>query len=149
MDLRGIGPGLATASFTTETQSAIASKNAALRKDASGDKLTVTDPSGRKHTVATKRMTTSVTRQVPSKSSRETTPTRTMGTAVRSEPIKHTLVRQGSPKSKMTGLPPRSKTPSRALSPSGDVVKNGRKSPKSTSSECDVFFNVTILVMFA
>ena len=132
-------PGLTSAAFGTKAQTAISNKNAELRRDASyGDKLTLTDPSGRKHTVVTKRSTTTVTRPVGSKSSRETTPTRTVGSTARSEPLKHTLVRQASPKK--SGLPPMSKTPSRAFSPPAD----GQKSSKgATSSECiDNYFNV-------
>ena len=55
-------PGLTTAAFGTKAQSAIANKNAEFRREisSSGDKMTVTDTSGRKHTVATKQTTTTV-----------------------------------------------------------------------------------------
>ena len=127
--------GLTSAAFGTRTQTAISNKNAELRRDASyGDKLTLTDPSGRKHTVVTKHSTTTVTRPAGSKSSCETTPTRTVG----STPLKHTLVREASPKK--SGLPPMSKTPSRAFSSPAD----GQKSSKgASSSECiDNYFIV-------
>ena len=141
--LRGMDPGLTTAVFGTKAQTAISSKNTELRRDLSSsgtDKLTVTDPSGRKHTMATKRTTTTVTRQTTgTKSSRETTPTRTSGAAGRSEPLRHMLVRQASPKTKSSHhpSPPRSKTPSRALSPSGESGRNGQRTVArgATSSE--------------
>ena len=65
-------PGLTTAAFGTKAQSAIANKNAEFRREisSSGDKMIVTDTSGRKHTVATKQTTTTVTRPAGSKSSR-------------------------------------------------------------------------------
>ena len=131
--LRSMEPGLTTAAFGTKAQSAITNKNAELRREisSSGDKMTVTDTSGSKHRVATKQTTTTVTRPAGSKSSRETTPTRTFGKTVRSEPLKHTLVRQMSP-AKIKGLPPRT----RSKSPTGDNGKNGQKATKgSVSSE--------------
>ena len=138
--LRGMDPGLTTASFGTKAQTAISTKNVDLSHDISSgtDKLTMTDSSGRKHTVATKRNITTVTKTVPvtgggsSRSSRETTPTRTGLSAVRTEPLRHTLVRQGSPKTK-SSLPPRSKTPSRALSPTGDNKKTSKGTASSES----------------
>ena len=46
--LRSMEPGLTTAAFGTKAQSAIANKNAELRREisSSGDKMTVTDTSG-------------------------------------------------------------------------------------------------------
>lgn len=136
-DLRGMDLGLTTASFGTKAQTAISSKNAEYRRDASsaGDDVTVTHTCGGKHTVVTKRTTTAVTKPYGSKSSRETTPTRTMGTAVRSEPLKHTLVKHASPKHK-AGSPSRSRTPGRAISPIGETRKSEpRASASATSSE--------------
>ena len=161
-DLRGMDLGLATASFTTKTQTAVSAKNASLKRDLtttprdregesiparsktpsfeSGNRLTTfTDPSGRKHAVMTKR--TIATK--PSKSSRESTPTWTEGTPThsRAEPMKHSFVRQPSPKTKMTTIQC-SKTPSRALSPiDRDTSKNGQK----LSSESWALFNTDFL----
>ena len=55
-----------------------------------------------------------------------------VSTGVRSEPLRHTLVRQALPKTKVTGSGAggvRSKTPSIALSPTGEGVaaRNGGK----------------------
>ena len=98
--------------------------------------ITTELPSGRKATLATKRSTTTIVRPATGtgsgRGSRETTPTRTAGlaTAVRAEPLRHTLVRQASPKTKTVGGPGRSKTPSRALSPTAD----GPKTPRAPTS---------------
>jgi dystonin len=133
--LRGMDPGLTTATFGTKAQTAISNKNVELIREAhnAGDNLTVSDTSGRRHAVVTKRTTTTVTKSLGSKSSRETTPTRTLGATVRSEPLKHTLVRQASPKAK-SGSPSRSKTPSRAMSPGGDVRKSESRSSTAATS---------------
>ena len=48
--------------------------------------------------------------------------------ATRAEPLRHTLVRQGSPKTTRTGGQARSRTPSRGLSP---PTGNGHKTPTS------------------
>ena len=54
--------------------------------------------------------------------------------AARAEPLRHTLVRQGSPKTKAGGHHVRSKTPNRGLSPPTE----GGKSPRApTSGERD------------
>ena len=54
--------------------------------------------------------------------------------AARAEPLRHTLVRQGSPKTKTGGHHVRSKTPNRGLSPPTE----GGKSPRApTSGERD------------
>ena len=148
--LKRMDPGLTTAAFGTKAQTAISTKNADLSHNMSSgtDKLTVTDQSGRKHTIATKRSTTTVTRTIPgssggsSRSSRETTPTRTVLSAtVRTEPLRHTLVRQSSPKTKTT-LPPRSKTPSRALSPTGE----NKKTPRGTASSKNNIATSTVIL---
>ena len=148
--LKRMDPGLTTAAFGTKAQTAISTKNADLSHNMSSgtDKLTVTDQSGRKHTIATKRSTTTVTRTIPgssggsSRSSRETTPTRTgLSATVRTEPLRHTLVRQSSPKTKTT-LPPRSKTPSRALSPTGE----NKKTPRGTASSKNNIATSTVIL---
>ena len=131
-DLRGMDIGLTTASFGTKAQTAISHKNAEFRKDAGDD---VTHTCGDKHTVVTKRTTTTVTKPYGSKSSRETTPTRTLGAMVRSEPLKHTLVKQASPKHKSCS-PSRSRTPGRTISLTGDARKSEpRASTSATSCE--------------
>ena len=122
--------GLAQASFATKSQTAIAGKNTGLRREAGTDKMTVTDSSGRKQTLITKRMTTTLTKVGGPKSSREGTPTRT-------EPLKHTFLRQTSPKA---SLQPQSKVSSsgygKAKSPPARELKNGQKSSRSgTASE--------------
>ena len=54
--------------------------------------------------------------------------------AARAEPLRHTLVRQGSPKTKTGGHHVRSKTPNRGLSPPTE----GGKSPRApTAGERD------------
>ena len=130
--LRGMDYGLTTAVFCSKTQTAIANKNADLRRQGNA---TPTDSSGRRVTVATKQSTTATPR---GKSLRETTPTRTGGlssAAVRSEPLRHTLVRQASPKTKVAGAGKgRSKTPSRALSPTGEGGRNGGRAGKTPTS---------------
>ena len=50
--------------------------------------------------------------------------------AARAEPLRHTLVRQGSPKTKTGGHHVRSKTPNRGLSPPTE----GGKSPRAPTS---------------
>ena len=128
IDLRSMDTGLATASFSTKGQTVIAGKNTALRKDASSDKLTWTDPSGRKQTVVTKRTTAAVTKAGGQKSSREATPTRV-------EPLKHTFVRQASPKASAQPQSRASSDHSKAKSPpAGEVLKNGQKPSKLTGS---------------
>ena len=118
--------GLATASFSTKGQTVIAGKNTTLRKDASSDKLTWTDPSGRKQTVVTKRTTAAMTKPGGQKSSSEATPTRI-------EPLKHTFVWQSSPKA--TAQPRASSDHSKAKSPpAAEVLKNGQKPSKLTGS---------------
>ena len=131
--LRGMDVGLTTATFSTKTQTAISHKNSDLRGEGNGEDVITTElPSGRKATLATKRSTTTIVRPATGtgsgRGSRETTPTRTAGlaTAVRAEPLRHTLVRQASPKTKTVGGPGRSKTPSRALSPTADRPKTPR-----------------------
>ena len=135
--LRGMDMGLTTATFSTKTQTAISHKNSDIRGDGNGEDVITTElPSGRKATLATKRSTTTIVRPATGtgsgRGSRETTPTRTAGlaTAVRAEPLRHTLVRQASPKTKTVGGPGRSKTPSRALSPTAD----GPKTPRAPTS---------------
>ena len=127
--LRTMDVGLTTAVFGSKTQTAIASKNSDLRRQTNAE--TKIDPSGRRVTVATTKSVTPTTAKPVTgsgRSSRETTPTRAgvgvggVSTGVRSEPLRHTLVRQASPKTKVAGSGAggvRSKTPSRALSPTG------------------------------
>ena len=111
-------------------QTAIAGKNTGLRREAGTDKMTVTDSSGQKQTLITKGTTTTLTKVGGPKSSREGTPART-------EPLKHTFLRQTSPKA--SGQP-QSKVSSsgygKAKSPPARELKNGQKSSRSgTASE--------------
>jgi hypothetical protein len=151
--LRGMDVGLTTASFATKTQTAISHKNSELRggggrgggEGNGGDAtLTVTELlSGRKTaTLPTKRSSTTTMRPGATgtwsgRGSRETTPTRSPGLsaqATRAEPLRHTLVRQGSPKATKTGGPARSRTPSRGLSPpTGDGHKTPTSAPTTPS----------------
>ena len=62
-----------------------------------------------------------------------------VSTGVRSEPLRYTLVRQASPKTKVAGSGAggvRSKTPSRALSPTGEGVgaRNGGNTGRAPTS---------------
>ncbi|CAI7993605.1 Microtubule-actin cross-linking factor 1 [Geodia barretti] len=141
--LRGMGVGLTTASFATKTQTAISHKNSELRGGGGGGEgdatLTVTElPSGRKTATLPTKRSSSTTIMRPGatgtwsgRGSRESTPTRSPGLSVqatRAEPLRHTLVRQGSPKTTRTGGQARSRTPSRGLSP---PTGNGHKTPTS------------------